>query len=479
MHYINILYFKLLLLVAVISTPQIMSSQITFQKVYPTTYDKTTKDIVATGDGYILAGVTNNSNITDCDLYVMKTDNNGNIVWEKTFGGTKPEYAYSMCETTDGKYLIVGYSQSFGGGDYDIYLVKIDGSGNKIWEKTYGGFGNDEGTGIVQTNDGNYVIVGTTSSNTSSQDAFLMKVDGTGTVLWTKYYGGSNKEFGNALKQCSDNGFIFTGQTLSYGQGGDTYLVRTNSSGDTLWTKYFSDPLADEGVSVVENGDGTFTFAVRDSTAAKDIDLKIMKTDASGNVVWTKTYGASQKDTPKTIASTSDGGYIVGAISRSFGWINPDMWLLKLNAAGDTTWSRHYGSSDHEHCHAAKQSADGGYLAIGHSSSYGPGQKIMFLKLNVTGNITVSVNESFPNNSVFNLFPNPVTDGIINLSFSTFEPCKIRICDVLGRNVYLENIEAITPDEIKIINLKSKLPGFYLLTIESQNSMVSGKFIIE
>jgi len=468
---------RLLFTLAILHLAFLINGQITFQKVYPTTYDKDSREVLPTPDGgYIIAGMTNNADITDCDLYVMKTDYAGEFVWGKIYGGAKPDYAYGIIETGDGNYFVIGYSQSFGGGDMDAYLLKIDPLGNVIWEKTYIGFGYDEGREIIKTQDGNFVIVGSTNSNLSSQDAFLMKIDLTGAVIWIKYYGGNAVEFGNSVQECPDGGLILTGQTFSYGQGGDAFLVRTNANGDTLWTKHFGGALADEGVSVIANNDNTFALAIRDSCNGKDVDIRIIKTDGTGAITWSKLYSGAQKDTPKKLRATNDGGYIVGAISRSFGWINPDIWILKLNSSGDTTWSRHFGSSDHEHCHDIKQSSDGGYLVAGHSRSFSPSRKIMFLKLNSDG--LVSIEEQTHAYLNFNIYPNPCSDGMITINVEKNILCKIKIFNALGQVVFLET-ELLKPDEPKIIELKNKQPGLYFISMESENNKTMGKIILQ
>jgi hypothetical protein len=473
---IDSIFSKVLFAVALLVSPAIGSSQNYFQKTYATTYDKTSRDILPTSDGgYIIAGSTNTTTVTDCDVFVMKTDASGNLLWSKQFGGNKPDYTYAMCETSDGNYFITGYSESFSGGDQDVYLIKMDPSGNLLWQKTYGSWGNDEGREIIHTSDDNYVIVGTMGPATgslTSQDAFLIKIDLSGTILWQKYYGGSNKEYGNSVKQCSDGGYILTGQTLSWGQNGDTYIVRTNSSGDTLWTKMHSSPLADEGVWVTVNADDSFAFAIRDSSSS-DVDVRILKLDANGGVVWDKLYGSTDKDTPKSICTTADGGYLVGAISRSFGWVNPDMWLLKLNASGDTLWSRHFGSSDHEHCHKAKE-WDNGYIAVGHSRSYGPGQKVMFVKMNTSGAIVAGLKEnSIADN--FNVYPNPTSNGRINIDLNS-GLLKLRLSNALGEVVFERSNTVATKEEE--IDLGIHKDGVYLLNIETEKGTVNKKIII-
>jgi hypothetical protein len=451
----------------------------TFMKTYPTTFDKTSRDIVYTGDGYIIVGMTNNSDITDCDLYIMKTDLNGNMLWQKIYGGARPDYPYSLCETSDGNFFVTGFTQSFGPGDYDVYLIKFDGNGEKIWEKTYAGWGNDEAREIIKTSDNNYMIAGTSSSTnwTSNQNAFLMKIDVNGDVIWRKFYGGPAKEYGNGVKECSDGGFILTGQTFSFGQGGNTYLVKTNASGDTLWTRHWGGPLAEEGVSIVTHSDGSSTLAVRDSTSNQDIDVRIMKVDASGSVLFDKVYGGTMKDTPKTINKTADGGFIIGAISRSFGWINPDMWLMKFNSIGDTSWTKRYGHTDHEHCHMAKEHIDGGILAIGHARSWGPGQKIMFVKMD--GNGAVSVNENLVSNSLqVTMYPNPVTTGKFAIAASSLTNCKVSVKDISGRCVYLLESIQLKPQEEVFIQTSNFSNGLYFVTLESDKGIVTEKFII-
>jgi hypothetical protein len=450
-------------------------AQNTFQKVYPTSFDKTARDIIPSSDGgYLMVGYTNNTDMNDCDLYVMKADAQGNFVWDREFGGSRPDYAYNIIETGDGNYFIVGYSASFSGGDLDIYLIKMDAAGNKIWEKTYIGPGNEEGREIIRTSDGNFVIVGHTNTNLSSQDMFLMKIDPTGAVMWIKYYGGSNDDFGDSVKQCPDGGFIIGGETYSYGQGGDAYLVRTNSNGDTLWTKHFGGAQSEEIVSVLSNNDGSYTYAVRDSSNGADVDVRVMKSDASGGVVWNKLYSGPQKDTPHRINKVSDGGFIVAAISRSFGWINPDMWVLRLNSGGDTLWSKHFGDTEHEHCYSAKESPDGGFLAAGHSRSYGPSQKVMFVKMTEAG--TVSIEEQLARSEPFSVYPNPNTDGKLYMK-SGIEKYNIRVYNSSGQLLMEKNSDASRPEEASIVDLKGNAPGMYLIRLEA-NGMISNSKVI-
>jgi hypothetical protein len=474
-------YLSLILGISIILfLPVTMNCQNLFLTTYPTVYDKDSREVINTPDGgYIIAGSTNNSNQYDADLYVMKADVHGNFLWGKTYGGAKPEYAYSMVATSDGNYFVVGYSQSFGGGDFDIYLIKIDPTGTLLWQKTYGGIGNEHGREIIPTSDGNYAIVGTSNSGQTSDQAFLMKIDLAGTVLWTKYYGGDMHEGGNSVKETPTGDFIVNGQTFSYGQtNGSVYLVKTNSTGDTTWTRYYNTGnITSEGTSIVSNPDGSFVFIIRDSSATNDIDARLIKTDSNGNILWNKLYGGNQKDTPKRLRQTSDGGYVASITSRSFGWINPDMWILRFNTIGDTLWSKHFGGPNHEHANDIKQTADGGYVVTGHSKSYGTdGQRIMLVRTDEAGLVGIKINNLDIVN--FNLFPNPSSNGKLSLQMQEGISANLKICNPLGQIVFNEPV-LFRDKEIKPISLEQNTPGIYLITIYTSEFTVSRKVLIE
>jgi hypothetical protein len=465
-------------LIALFVFPCMIHSQTYFQKVYQSSpFEQEGQDVLPMPDGgYLIAGYTTNSTQYDCNVYIIKTDAAGNLVWTKNYGGIRPDFPYHMIPTADGNYFLIGFSQSYSSGDADIYLLKINPSGDLIWSKTYGGSGNDYGKDIIQTSDGNYLIVGWSNSpSMADQNANLIKIDPAGTVIWNKSYGGSNDDFGHSVQQCADGGFIMLGQTFSYGAGGDAYLVKTDASGNMSWEKTFGGSLSDEGVYVNANNDGSFTFVIRDSSnVGKHIDIRVVKTDASGNQIWSKTYGSTEKDTPKMIQPTSDGGYIIAAISRSFGWINPDMWILKLNSGGDTTWTRHYGGVNNEHCYVVRELADGSYIAVGKTASYGPDMDPIFLKLNSTGGLTIGTKELSVLSGSAKLFPSPAHE-VLTVDLGNFKAKKLTITDMLGREVYQRYCKE---EQLVSIDINEKIQGTYILKMESETETITKKFII-
>ena len=290
-------------------------------------------------------------------------------------------------------------------------------------------------------------------------------------------YGGTSNDYGNCVKVTSDGGYIMVGQTFSFNSpGGDAYMVKMNANGDTLWTKRFGGAYNDEGYYITANSDGSFVFIVRDSSnVGMDIDTRVIKTDNSGNILWNKVYGGNKKDTPKMIQSTSDGGYIIGAISRSFGWVNPDMWIVKLDMNGDSTWTRHYGGSQNEHCYVIREMTDGSYIACGKTASYGPDFDPIFIKINAIGTMAVGINELAYAKTNVNLYPNP-SSGIFKIDVGETKPSRISIFNALGEQIFTKRGTLNEADFV--INMEGQKAGVYLLTIEADEKSSSTRFII-
>ncbi|MCW3072917.1 MAG: hypothetical protein JWO44_2807 [Bacteroidetes bacterium] len=457
------------------------AQMVTFQKHYPTTYDESGKDVYPTADGgYLIAATTENTIANDLDIVVIKTNSVGDILSTKTYGGNRVDYPNNMIPTSDGNFFIVGYSNSFSSGDQNIYLLKVNQAGDTLFTRVYGGYGNEEGKEIIATSDGNYAIVGASNSvSFTNNEMSLMKIDLNGAVLWTKYYGTSQYESARSVKLCPDGGFIISGKSSANPSAiASIMLVKTNPSGDTTWTKMISGGADSyEGKSILANTDGTYTIAIDDSSMATDSDVRIMKLDAMGGITWTKMYGGPDKDICKTIRSTTDGGYIVGAISRSFGWVNPDMWIIKLDANGDQSWSQHFGGTGHEHCYSARQTSDGGYIAVGHARSFSSSWEIYLVKTDAAGLVGI---KEFESDSRLAVYPNP-SNGIFNVDLSEgTEFSTFTITNTLGQTVYSENLEALRGNQVQTmrIDLQDNERGIYFVTMQSATHSITKKLIL-
>jgi hypothetical protein len=206
-----------------------------FAKTYGGTGNDNARSVQQTSDGgYIVAGYTRSFGAGSDDIFLMKTDANGNLQWAKTYGGTYWDYAYSVQQTSDGGYIVAGYTYSFGAGGDDIFLIKTDANRNISWAKTYGGTDEDRAYSVRQTSDGGYIVAGYTHSfGAGGQDFFLIKTDANGNLQWAKTYGGTDVDGAFSFQQTSDGGYILAGDTRSFGAGDyDIFLIKTDASGD-------------------------------------------------------------------------------------------------------------------------------------------------------------------------------------------------------------------------------------------------------
>ena len=333
-----------------------------------------------TDGGYIIAGTTDSFGKGGSNVYLIKTDANGEELWSKTFGGKDYERAWCVQQTTDGGYIIAGQVEYETAGE-DIYLVKTDASGEELWSKTFGLGTTDKAYSVQQTNDGGYIIVGETSTVSQSDDVWLIKTDADGNQIWSKTFGGANSDGGRSVQQTTDGGYIIAGHTGSFGAGGwDTYLIKTDGNGNELWHKTFGGG-GDEGANAVQlTTDGGYIIVGDTSSfGAGSFDVWLIKTDADGNQIWSKTFGGSTWDYGNSVQQTTDGGYIICGFTGSFGAGQADLWLIKTDADGNEDWSKTFGGSEYDRGWSVQQTSDEGYIIAGETDSFGAGSSDVYL----------------------------------------------------------------------------------------------------
>jgi hypothetical protein len=258
------------------------------------------------------------------------------VAFAKTYGGTGSEGAFSVQQTSDGGYIVAGRTYSFGAGWYDIFLIKTDANGNLRWAKTYRGTDYDGASHVQQTSDGGYMLAGVTRSfGAGESDIFLIKTDADGNIQWAKTYGGTYSEEAYSVQQTSDGGYIVAGRTGSW-PNYDIFLIKTDANGNIQWAKTYGGTNWDEARSVQQTSDGGYIVAgYTGSFGAGFYDIFLIKTDANGNIQWAKTYGGTSWDEAYSIRQTSDGGYIVAGYTRSYGIGGEDIFLIKTDANGN------------------------------------------------------------------------------------------------------------------------------------------------
>jgi len=350
-------------------------------RTYGGTDDDIGYSVQQTSDGgYFIAGYT--GVYPQYDFYLVKTDRDGDTLWTRTYGGGDYDKAHCGVQTSDGGYMVAGGTQSYGAGDWDVYLVKTDANGDSLWTRTYGGDKWDWARSIQQTSDGGYIIAGLTQSfGAGWNDVWILKTDANGDTLWTRTCGGSDQDYGAFVLQTSDGSYIVAGYTISYGAGSwDVYLVKADADGTILWTRTYGGTSYDYAYCVQQTSDGGYILSgLTASFGAGDWDVYLVKTDANGDSLWTRTCGQEGRDYAYAGQETPDGGYIIAGATKSFGAGDYDLYVVKTDANGDSLWTRAYGGEFPDQAYFMQQTEDGNYIITGYTDSFGAGSDDVWL----------------------------------------------------------------------------------------------------
>jgi len=338
-----------------------------------------------TDGGYIIAGYTYSYGAGGSDLYLIKTDANGNQQWSRTFGGSEYDAGSSVQQTSDGGFIIAGVTESFGAENRDVYLIKTDAYGNEQWSKTFGGSKDLTGESVQQTNDGGYIIGATTDAGRhgATEDVYLIKTDAIGNEQWSRTLGEWGDDRLASVEQTTDGGYMIGGRTWSFGGGGKFYLIKTDANGNEQWSKTFGGSKYDGAYSAKQTSDGGYILAgITQSFGAGESDVYLIKTDADGNEQWSKNFGGSDSELGISVEQTIDGGYIIAGGTRWEGWatwIESDVWLIKTDADGNEQWSKTFGGSEYDVGFSVRQTSDGGFIIAGATESFGEDSADIYL----------------------------------------------------------------------------------------------------
>ncbi len=322
------------------------NGNVLWQKTYGGEGDEYAIDIQAAPDGgYIVAGWTESFGAGQTDIWVFKLDPDGNIQWEKTYGGRKAEQAWAVDVTRDGGYIVAGGTTSFGAGGADYWVLKLDPEGDVLWQKTYGG-GDDDGGGgeyeefvvrVLEDRDGNYVLASETASfGAGETDIWVLKLDSQGEILWQKAYGGEYEDSIWSFQEAADGGYLLPGVTTSFSPdlSGDLWVLKIDPAGEILWQRVYGVPdLWDEALSVGASADGGALIGGY-YEEADDWDLTLLRLDASGEALWQRRYEYGW-DWPNAVQTLPDGGFAVAGVA----WPNDqelpeDLWMMRLSGEG-------------------------------------------------------------------------------------------------------------------------------------------------
>ena len=470
---------KSILLVFLLLVTQSVFAQIMFQSHYGGTADDFGCKVIQTSDnGYFVAAITESYGAGYRDIFLIRTNEFGDTLWTKTIGGLQDDQPNAMKKTSDNNYIIAGSTSSFGAGNSDVYLLKVDNNGDTIWTKTYGGSMDDQAYDVIQTSDGGYLVIGSTTSFTSGfSSVYAIRTDSNGDTLWTKSYEEKYSNVGCSVVQLSDGGFFFCGLTQEYASSGtaDCYFIRTNSQGDTLWTKTYGGNNYDGAFYAYDAGNGIIISGTTKSFGAGGNDIFLGLFNYNGDNLWIKTYGGMNSDYGGAFARTNDNGYIITGYTKSFGGGDQSMYLIKTDNNGDTLWTRTFGQIG-EWGGCVQQTSDNGYIISGNISWYGKGIDVYLVKTNSDG--ISGFHQIIKPDSTFNVFPNP-NNGTFTIQLDkAHSNVSIYVYDLIGRIVYSKNglFDQLNTEIIKLPNVSD---GLYYLHLSSENINAFEKIIIK
>ncbi len=399
---IALLLFILIFLVPFIQEgiPFFPESTNLFSSSYGTKYaDDNAQALLQTHDGsFILTGITWSYGAGQSDVWLIKTNKYGVILWNRTFGGRDKDWASAVVETADSGFVLVGRTWSVGAGQSDMWIIKTDRKGFVQWQQTVGGSGDDEAYDIIQTNDGGLALAGYTYSlNTDTSDMYLVKLDSNGTLIWSRTYGGVGNERCFTLIQTLDGGYALGGRTNSFGEGYyDMYLVKTDFEGYQEWDHTYGNIGRDQAFALLQTPEGGFALA--GETQRFDSyyrDFWLVKTDDIGTLQWSQTYGTPERELCFDLVQTPDKGFVLAGYQTSLNNTNGfvDLYIVKSTNNGVLEWERTYGGPLHDLASAIVRTDDGGFAVAGITNApwfypYYGGGDMWLLKLDAKGRMT-------------------------------------------------------------------------------------------
>lgn len=378
------------------------------------------QSIIQTMDGgYAILGYTNSidgdlsgKTMAVSDYWLLKLDANGNLQWNKTYGGSKEDLGQSVIQTTDGGYALVGYAMSDDGdgsnneGFHDNWILRLDAAGTILWEQSFGFSGHDHSYDVIQTADGGFFFAGfldVTQSNGEGNfgkgsssltrhgvgEFWGTKLDADGNLEWRRYFGGTNNDRAHAVVQADDGGFVMTGFSesndydVSNTKGSyDFWVVKVDANGSLVWEKSFGGTGIEVSYDIAKTTDGSYAIVGHTFSTDTDIsknhgesDMWLIKIDDNGNLLWEKTYGGTEFDDAKGLDLTSDGGFVIAGNSKSTDGDatenrgENDLWFIKTDSEGNLTHQKSFGGSGLDFGFDIVQSMDGSVVLVGEVAS--------------------------------------------------------------------------------------------------------------
>jgi hypothetical protein len=348
------------------------AKELLWEKTYGGTGDDRAFAMAAADNGFLIAGSSTSFTSGKTAGLVVRTDSNGNMLWNRTYQERAGSEFRNVQRMAEG-FLLVGntFSSSV---DEDAWIVRIDDQGSVIWNRTIGGLGINKIFSAATTPDG-FVLVGLTySSSNADSDGWIIKTDINGNLLWNKTVGGYGNDAFRSVYMNENHSYAIAGYTDSNGSGNyDFWLVKISENGTILWSRNYGGGESDKAYALTGATDGYIIAGDTHPTGKTDVDALVMKTDLNGRLVWEKAYGGDDFDEANTIIATKNGEYVVAGFTFSFGKGQRDFWIFKIDDSGNIVWSRVHGREAFEEAYAIVEVKDNDYVVSGWTNSIGAG----------------------------------------------------------------------------------------------------------
>ena len=449
-------------------------------KLYKDGYQAYGYSVKQTDDeGFVFTGSTTPYGYLYSDLYLVKTDSQGNLVWSKTFGSNFTDRGQDVQQTEDDGYIVVGTIIPAGETWSDVYLIKTDENGDSLWTKHYGGLDTDWGCCVEQTTDGGFIISGNTNPSPILSYPILIKTDENGEVEWYRVYDFVEGK-GSSVIQNQEGNYIIAGISYSIGPGeGAVLTMKVDANGDTIWIKTYGGNYIDAGNGINEVEGGYAVAGATHSFGAGDYDFFLIRTNEDGDSLWSNTYGGDEMDNGLDFDLTFDGGYVLAGWTESFGAMIKDYYIVRTDSTGDSMWTLQLGGYLSDIAQSIQQTDDGGYIVCGTSDSFEPSEysEVWLVKLDSSANVVWERSLNQPNEFTFyQPFPNPFNSST-NISFELRTACNVNIdiFDVTGRNVWAKGLSPIRNQylpaglHLVIFDAEGLTSGIYFVRLKASN----------
>ena len=340
--------------------------------------------------GYLIAGNTSLLGDNYSNALLIKIDHTGKEKWKRDYTFSSVDRLNMVKELQDGSLIAAGFTMSSTNYSKDILVIKTDAQGNLEWQRSYGDTQDETANSIDISSDGGLIISGEViNENTGFSLCYLIKIDDEGELAWSNTFGGSLNDNGHSVISTNDAGFAITGMTRSLGDSnGDMWLIKVNANGQMEWERTYGGDYTEYGRTIQQTVDGGYIIIGQiESFALGYNDAYLIKTDAQGNEMWSQTFGGQGTDQGRQVVSTLDEGYLISGYTDSFGTLGGfNFWLVKANSLGELEWQRFYGEQGDDRGLSGIQTSDGGYAIAGYTNSgTSSGSDILFIKTDDNG----------------------------------------------------------------------------------------------